>query len=232
VRQIQLLRGESVLPTKQTNLLAARVRGSPVRGTRQGGATLAPRFSGVRESQINLRSTDGSTKDAHIIASRDLSGLFGREATSQHRCDEMHPLRVVLETGGTDLLVSADANVLDADDINHFFQAIDIFFEARKEVPDADCAACLSDHARVVVADLPCRERRRTHRRGPSNRGMGQEQGLGRDFDRLLHSVFGRMRNVADKPEPVARADYLGPVRGEPLMRETPVWKSPMSFGV
>ncbi len=125
-----------------------------------------------------------------------------------------------METGGADLLVSADANVLHADDVSHFFQAIDIFFEARKKVPDADCAARLGDHARVVAADLPCRERCRTHRRGPSNRSMGQEQGLGRDFDRLLHRVFGRMRNVADKSEPVARADYLGPVRGEPLMSD------------
>jgi hypothetical protein len=33
----------------------------------------------------------------------------------------MHPLRVVLQTAGGDLLVSADANVLYADDINHFF---------------------------------------------------------------------------------------------------------------
>jgi hypothetical protein len=47
----------------------------------------------------------------------------------------MRPLRVVLETGGADLLVSADANVLDADDINHFFQAMDIFIEARRAKP-------------------------------------------------------------------------------------------------
>jgi hypothetical protein len=35
-------RGEGALPTKQTNLLAARVRGSPVRGTRQGSVTFSP----------------------------------------------------------------------------------------------------------------------------------------------------------------------------------------------
>jgi hypothetical protein len=52
-----------------------------------------------------------------------------------------------LQTAGGDLLVSADANVLYADDINHFFQAVDIFFEAREEVPDANCAALFEGFA-------------------------------------------------------------------------------------
>jgi hypothetical protein len=82
-------------------------------------ALIRPSSGGAPD--LILESADRSTKDAHIIASRDLSGLFGREATSQHRCDEVYPLRVVLETGGADLLISADANVLDADDISHFF---------------------------------------------------------------------------------------------------------------
>src|ERR1019366_4180164 len=51
-----------------------------------------------------IASADRSTKDAHIIAARDLSGLFGREAAAQHRRDEMHPLRVVLQTAGGDPL--------------------------------------------------------------------------------------------------------------------------------
>src|ERR1035438_8852257 len=110
-------------------------------------------------------SADRSTKDAHIIAARDLSGLFGREAYAQHRRNEMYPLRVVLQTAGVDLLVSADANVLYPDDINHFFQAIDIFFEAMEEVPDPDGAARLGNCARVVAADLPFLERCRTHSR-------------------------------------------------------------------
>src|SRR3954465_14110821 len=80
------------------------------------------------------RSADRSTKDAHIIAPRDLSGVFWREAAAQHRRDELHPLRVVLQTAGSDLLVGADGNMLYADDLNHFFQAVDIVFEAREEV--------------------------------------------------------------------------------------------------
>jgi hypothetical protein len=55
-------------------------------------------------------------------------------------------------------LVSADANVLYADDINHFLQAVDIFFEAWKEVPEADCPARLGDRTQGVAAYLSCRE--------------------------------------------------------------------------
>src|SRR6266550_51609 len=143
------------------------------------------------------RSADRGTKDAHIIAPRDLSGVFWREAAAQHRRDELHPLRVVLQTAGSDLLVGADANMLYADDLNHFFQAVDIVFEAGEEVPDADCTARLGDHPGVVAADLPPRERRRAHCRRTRKRGVRQEQGLGRDFDRLLYGVLGRMRDVA-----------------------------------
>src|SRR5436190_15210096 len=107
------------------------------------------------------RSADRSTKDAHIIATRNLPGVFWREAAAQHRRDELHPLRVVLQTAGSDLLVGADGNMLYPDDLNHFFQAVDIVFEAREEVPDADCTAGLGDRPGVVAADLPSRERRR-----------------------------------------------------------------------
>src|SRR5215208_6307925 len=102
--------------------------------------------------------------------------------------------------------------------LNHFFQAV--VFEAGEEVPDADCTAGLGDRPGVVAADLPSRQRRRAHCRRTRKRGVRQEQGLGRDFDRLLYGVLGRMRDVADKPEPVAGADHLGPVRGQPLIRD------------
>src|SRR5213076_2542311 len=84
-----------------------------------------------------------------------LPGIFWREAAAEHRRDQLHPLRVVLQTAGSDLLVGADGNMLYGDDINHFFQAVDIFFEAREEVPDADCTARLGNRPRVVAADLP-----------------------------------------------------------------------------
>src|SRR2546430_10808116 len=104
------------------------------------------------------RSADRSTKVAHIVAPSDLSGIFWREAAAQHRRDELHPLRVVLQTAGSDLLVGADANMLYADDLNHFFQAVDLVFETREAAS--------------------------THRSGTRKRGVRQEQGLGRDFDR------------------------------------------------
>src|SRR5436190_24128463 len=121
------------------------------------------------------RSADRSTKDAHIIAPRDLSGVFWREAAAQHRRDQLHPLRVVLQTAGSDLLVGADGNMLYGDDINHFFQAVDIFFEAREEVPDADCTARLGNRPRVVAADLPSVSGVGTHRRRTRKRGVRQE---------------------------------------------------------
>jgi hypothetical protein len=44
------------------------------------------------------------------------------------------------------LLIGADADVIYSNDINHFFQAIDIFFEAWEEVPNADRATRLGDY--------------------------------------------------------------------------------------
>ena len=122
-----------------------------------------------------FRSTDSSAKDAHIVATRDLSGLIRREAAAQHRPHQVNPLRVVLQTTRSNLLVRADANVLNANDINHFFQAVDVFFKAGVEMPDADRAARLGDRERMVAADLPRRERRRTHCWRPGQRGMRQE---------------------------------------------------------
>ena len=49
---------------------------------------------------------------------------------------------------------------------------------------------------------------------------MRQQQRLGRDLDRLLHHVLGRVRDVADKAEPVTGADHLGAEFGEALMRD------------
>jgi len=43
--------------------------------------------------------------------------------------------------------------VIDPDDLGHLFETVDIFVEAREEVPDADRAAGLGDRARVVAAD-------------------------------------------------------------------------------
>jgi hypothetical protein len=54
--------------------------------------------------------------------------------------------------------------MIDADDLGHLLEAVDISVEAWKEMPDADRAARLSDRLRVVGADLPAFERCRAHR--------------------------------------------------------------------
>jgi hypothetical protein len=54
-----------------------------------------------------FRSADRSTKDPHIVAACNLSGLFRCEAAAQHRRDELHPLRVILHAARGDLLVGA-----------------------------------------------------------------------------------------------------------------------------
>jgi hypothetical protein len=60
----------------------------------------------------------------------------------------MHPFRVVLDDAGSDLLVGADANVIDAYNIHHFLKTTDVSFEAGEEVPDADRTLCLPAHGR------------------------------------------------------------------------------------
>src|SRR5689334_11813620 len=85
-----------------------------------------------------LRSADRRMKDPHIVAACNFARLFGCEAATQHRRDELHPLRVVLHTARGDLLISTDTDVIYPDDIDHLLQPFDIFVKAREEVPDAD----------------------------------------------------------------------------------------------
>jgi hypothetical protein len=108
------------------------------------------------------------------------------------------------------VLVGADADMIDPDDFGHLLQAVDVFVEVREEVPDADCAARFGDCPRMVGADLPPAQRGWAHRSRPAKSRMRQQQGLGRDFDRLLHHVLGRVRDVADEAQSVTRADHLG----------------------
>ena len=42
-------------------------------------------------------SADRSTKDAQVVAAGDLARLLGAEAAAQHRRDEMHPPRIILD---------------------------------------------------------------------------------------------------------------------------------------
>src|SRR6516164_3857453 len=109
----------------------------------------------LRGSLWSEASADHSAKDTHIVATRDLSGLLGSKAAAQHRRDEVHPLGVVRQASRRDMLVGADADMIDPNDFGHLFETVDIFVEAREEVPDADRAAGLGDCARMAGTDLP-----------------------------------------------------------------------------
>jgi hypothetical protein len=52
----------------------------------------------------------------------------------------LYPLRIVC-TSGYDLLVGADADVIDTDDIGHLLQCFDVLVHVREEVPDVDRSA-------------------------------------------------------------------------------------------
>src|SRR5207248_4350886 len=97
-------------------------------------------------------SADRSAEDAHVVAAGDLAGLLGREAAAQHCRDEVHPLSVVPYASRRDMLVGADADVIDPDDLCHFLDAVDVFLEAREEMPDADRAASLGNRLRMIGA--------------------------------------------------------------------------------
>jgi hypothetical protein len=98
-------------------------------------------------------STDGRAKDPQVVATDNLSRLIGTEAVTQHRRHELHPLCVILYAAGGNLLVCTDADVFDADDIDHLFEPFDIPV-AVWEVPDPDSTARLRNRSRVISADL------------------------------------------------------------------------------
>jgi len=59
-------------------------------------------------------------------------------------------LRVVRHAPRRNMLVGADADMIDPDDIGHLLQTVDVFVEARKEMPDADRAAGFGDRPRMA----------------------------------------------------------------------------------
>src|ERR1700751_2128534 len=137
-----------------------------------GGA--GPRSAKRRPRGGAPNTANRRAEDPHVIAAGNLAGLFGGETAAQHRCHQLHPLRIILHRARIGLLIGADANVIDPDDVDHFLQAIDIFFKAAEEVPDADGAASFGDRAGVVRADLPRDQRRCAHRAGSGQRGVRQ----------------------------------------------------------
>src|SRR5215471_7496165 len=72
----------------------------------------------------------------------------------------------------------------------------------------------------MAGADLPAAERCWPHRPRSQHGRVRQQQRLCRDLDRLLCHVLGRVRDIADKAEPIAGADHLGAELGETLMRD------------
>ena len=132
----------------------------------------------------------------------------------------MHPPRVVLDGTPRIELVGADADVIDADDLGHLFEAVDVSIDAGKKVPDADRAAGLGDRPRMIGADLPTPERRRPHSLRSRHGRVRQQQRLCRDLDRLLRHVFGRVRDVADEAKPITGADHFGAEFSQTLMHD------------
>ena len=61
----------------------------------------------------------------------------------------MHPLEVILQSAGCDLLVGSDADVIHSNYVNPFFESIDVLFNAREEVPDPDRSARFSNRQRM-----------------------------------------------------------------------------------
>jgi DNA-binding transcriptional LysR family regulator len=117
-------------------------------------------------------------------------------------------LSVVLHGSRRDMLVGADADVIDPDDLGHLLEALDIFVEAREEMPDADRTAGLGNRPCMIGGDLPPLQRRWPHRPRAGQSCMRQQQWFRRDFDCPLHHVLGRVRDVADKAEPVTGVDH------------------------
>jgi len=76
------------------------------------------------------------------------------------------------------MLVGADADVIDPDDIGHLLEAFDVFVEAREEVPDADRAAGFGNRPGMIGGDLPSQQRCRAHRPRSREGRMRQQQGF------------------------------------------------------
>src|SRR5207302_10383223 len=71
----------------------------------------------------------------------------------QHRRDQVHPARVVLDAASCIELVRADADVIDADDIGRLLEAVDVLVEAQasprpRQGPDSTSHHCTSNHER------------------------------------------------------------------------------------
>jgi hypothetical protein len=66
------------------------------------------------------------------------SGVNPPRSIAARRC---YPLRIVLQTPGPDLLIRADTDVLDADDIDQLFYPVDVLVQAGEEV-----ARCRPSH--------------------------------------------------------------------------------------
>ena len=118
----------------------------------------------VTQDVARSGSTDRRAENAHVIATCDLTGFFRREAARYHRAHEMHPFRVFLQRARSDLLVRSDADVIHANNVDHFLEAIDVLFKAGEEMPNPDRATRFGNRSRVVRAYLAASERRRTHR--------------------------------------------------------------------
>ena len=110
-------------------------------------------------------------------------------------------MRVIRDAPWRDVLVGADADVIDTDNVGHLFEALDVSIEAREEVPDAHRATGFGDVSGrwpagpSVVSGIA---------RDTSIAVCNNSRGVVATFDGLHHDVLSRVRDVADKAFPVS----------------------------
>jgi hypothetical protein len=82
----------------------------------------------------------GGAEDAQVVAAGDLAGLGDGEAAAEHCRNEVHPLCVIPRRNR-----ARRTGRCDADNVGHLFQAVDVFVEAGKEMPNPDRGASSTD---------------------------------------------------------------------------------------
>jgi hypothetical protein len=74
-------------------------------------------------------------------------------------------LAAIVQNARCDLLVGSNADVIHSNNVDHFFEPIDVLFNAREEVPDPNRPARFGNRSRMFATYLPAGERRWTHSR-------------------------------------------------------------------
>jgi len=101
---------------------------------------------------------------------------------------------------------------------NHALNLLDIFLRrVGSMVPDANDAAHRGDVAHLFFAQKARRHIRDLVRFTGSwqRTGVGEDHGLSRNLQRLLHALVAQVRQVYNDPKPIALPDYLATEIGQ-----------------